>query len=169
MAPTAVNFYSTQSQLVQNSRAGGRGETLIPHYDGGKLEVYHMKYTSPASNGPAATNVISMGYLPQGLIIPHLTALIASDFGSTTTIDVGLNEFKKNDGTVVAADDDEFWNDLDVSGQAVNTTLAATGVAAVKNSGFLLEGFAEVIVTLASAGMQAAATLDLFFVVARGN
>jgi hypothetical protein len=169
MAPTAVNFRSTQSQLIQSARAGGRGDTLIPHGDGGKLEIFHMKYTSPASGGPAATNVISMGYLPQGLLIPHLTSLICSDFGSTTTIDVGLNEYKKNNGTLVAAAPEKLWDNLDVSGAAVNTTLAATGVAAVKNSGLLLDGFAEVIVTLASAGMQAAATLDLFFVVARGN
>jgi hypothetical protein len=168
MALTAIDFYSTQSTLAKNARAGGRGDTLIPHYDGGRLEVYHQRFVSPAG-AVAAAKVISMGYLPQGRIIPHLTALIASDFGSNGTIDVGFNEYKKNDGTLVAADPDELWDDLDISGQAVNTTLAATGVAAVKNEGFVLEGFAEVIVTTATAGMQAAATLDLFFVIARGN
>lgn len=169
MAATVVDHYSTQSQLAADARAGGRGDTLIPHYDGGKLRVFHMKYTAPASGNPVDTEVISMGYLPQGLIIPGLTCLHSSDFGGAGTIDIGLNEYKQNDGTVVAADPDEFWNDLDVSGQAVNTTLAATGVSAVKQGGFQLNGQAEVIVTLASGDMQAAATLDLFFVMACAN
>lgn len=169
MVATAVDHYSTQSQLVQNARAGGRGNTLIPHEDNGKLRIYHFRYVAPASGNPVDTDVISMGYLPQGKIIPHLTALTSTDFGAAGTIDVGLNEYKKNDGTVVAADADEFWNDLDVSGQAVNTTLAATGVTAVKYAGFELDGFAEVIVTLASGGMQAAAELNLFFAMVNGQ
>ena len=169
MVATAATHYSTQSQLVENARNGGRGDTLIEHNDGGKLRVFHMHYTAPASGNPSAGSVISMGYLPQGLVIPGLTCLHATDFGSNGTIDVGLNEYKKNDGTVVAADADEFWNDLDISGQAVNTTLAATGVAVTLQQGFQVLGFAEVIVTLATAGMQAAATLDIFFVMATGN
>lgn len=168
MAETAVNYYSVQSQLVENARAGGRGDTLIDHKDGGKLQVFHMNYTSPGG-GIADGSVVSLGYLPNCKVIPHLTSLQSTDFGGATTIDIGLNEYKKNDGTVVAADADEFFNDLDVSGQAVNTTLAVDGVATAQDQGFDVEGFAEVIMTLAGGTMQAAARIDIWFVVARAN
>lgn len=171
MTATVPDFFSDQSTLTYAMREPGNlGDTLIPHYDGpNKLTIFHQSYTAPVSGNPTATEVISMGFLPQGLIIPHLTGLISSDFGSNGTIDVGLNEFKTNAGVLVAADPDEFWDDLDISGQDVNTTLAATGVTAVKYGGFNLTGYAEVLVTLATAGMQAGAQLHIYWAMLRGN
>lgn len=167
MAATAIDYYSVQSTKVKNARAGGRGDVLVDRRDFNKPRILHFKYVSPAG-GIAASKVISMGYVPQGRIIPHLTALISTDFGSNGTIDVGFNEYKTNAGVTTVAAPAALWDDLDISGQAVNTTLAATGVTAVKYSGFDVLGFAELIVTTATAGMQAAATLDIFIVQVSG-
>lgn len=169
MVATSIDHYSTQSQLVANARAGGRGDTLIEHQDSGKLRIFYFNYTAPASGNPAAGEVLSMGFLPQGRIIPGLTCLHSTDFGSNGTIDVGFNEYNKNDGTVVAADPDELWDGLDVSGQDVETRLSETGVTAVKYGGFQLEGFAELIVTFNTAGMQAAAELHIFVAMVNGQ
>lgn len=165
MVATAIDYYSVQSQLVQNARAGGRGDTLIDHKDHGKVEMYHFEYTSPVG-GITANKVISLGYLPQGKILPAHSYWMSTDFGSTGTIDLGFNEYKSNDGEVQAAAPEAIFNNLDVSGQDVKSDFTDGEVGP---DGLDLSGFAELMFRTNTAGMQAGAVVHVYVAMIRGN
>jgi hypothetical protein len=158
---TEYDYKSDQlSRVADDFDLYKRGDTLIQHYDNGKVRCIRMTFTAP-SGGLTAGDVIGMGYLPQGLILPN-SIIRTTDFGSTTTLDVGFGAYTDNDGTIVPENGDALIDGLDVSGQAVNATFLTAAETAAQD-GYLVEGWAPVIATVVGSTMQAGAKISLYF------
>lgn len=140
MAPLTIDNRSDQETLRQNTR----GDALYAPYDYGKIRCYHFRFKNETGGTIAADSIIALGLVPQGLILPT-SKIICTDLGTGVTLDIGFDEYKKNDGVLVAADTDELVDGTDVATAAINSELHEIGTAAVQNSGYVLDGQALLV------------------------
>lgn len=135
-----LDYQSDQYAITQNLR----GDNLRPPSDYNKLRVIHFRYKNTTGSTIAADKIVALGYVPQGLILPS-SVLICTDLGTSTNIDVGFDEYKKNDGTLVAADADFLIDGADVHTAAIEKTFNTIGTANVTGAGYKLQGFALLV------------------------
>ena len=164
MAATAIDYYSDQATYLQNLR----GDVLQQHDDIGKLYVYHFRFDNGTGSTIAADSVIELGKVGQGLILPT-SKIICEDLGTSTTLDIGFDEYYKDDGTLVAADPDVLIDGADVSTAAINTDFHSIGTSSIKNAGFLLEGWAKLLVMPRVSTWAAGAELNVYLHVIHGK
>lgn len=140
MAPLTIGNSSDQVTALDALR----GETLQQHYDVNKLRVYHARFNNDTGSVIAADINIALISIPQGLILPQ-SRVICEDLGTGTLLDVGFDEYKKNDGTLVASNPDFLIDGADVSTAAINSEFHTIGTAVVTNQGYVLEGQALLV------------------------
>lgn len=162
MTVLTPSYYSEQVTTLRNKR----GDRLIKPADGGgRIRNFYAYYKNTTGATIAANSIISLMFVPGGRIIPHLSYILTSDFGSTTTLEVGWNQYKENDTDTVTDDTNGLIDALDVSGQAVSQFLSASAsgsVAAVRSPGVTIGGYAEILAKVLGSTMAADATIELY-------
>lgn len=112
--------------------------TLLDHVDvTPDVEMVHVTYTHAAPD-VAGVGTIDLLHLDYGRIkiYPHLSLLGHSQFAATADLHLGHREYVQLDGTVVAEDDNAFFDNVDAGGGALGLTVwsavtgASTAVAA---------------------------------------
>jgi hypothetical protein len=73
-------------------------------------------YTHLAAQG-AGTGTIYLGYLPAGdyWVFPQLSTLVSSAWATNADAHIGFPAFTKIDGTTETADDNRFFDNVDVA------------------------------------------------------
>ena len=168
MAGLTIDYQSDQYTQVASYHAGGRGDVLIPHTDAGKLRCFHFRYKNETGGTIAADKTIALGYLPQGKILP-MSKVICTDLGTGTTLDLGFDEYKKNDETLVASNPDFLVDGADVATAAINSELHTIGTAEVQNDGYTLEGFALLVAQPRVSTWAADGELNVFIFMLTGQ
>lgn len=125
----------------------------------GRLRKMRFDFTQGAAAGDA-TSTMALVIVPAGITRVYLReSIIAfSAFGAARTLDIGYSAYTNRDGDAVAADDNAFVDDLDVSAAG---TSALTGVVGGEES-ILFESQSEITIfaTVAGGTIPAAATLN---------
>ena len=105
-----------------------------------------LEYTNNTGAALPAGTVIEMGVVSHTLILP--SSLVQHDaLGAARTMDVGIQEYTKDDGSVEAADADALISALDVSA-AGNTAMKDDTASLTNRNGLLIEGQTSILVTI---------------------
>lgn len=129
----------------------------------GKLRIAYFSFTQGAAAGDA-TSTADLVKLPPGRVrvLEELSKIRFSAFGASRVLDIGYKTYTGNDGVAVAADDDGFATDIDVSA-AGNATFAEANHAANTHL-FQSRDGVTVYATVAGGTIPAAATLSGYVV-----
>ena len=112
-----------------------------------KGSVKYIDFDVYTHSAGAGTGEINLGKLPAGTIriIPDLCRIITSQFGANADLHIGHRAYTQEDGTVIAEDDNEWLDNADAGGGALDTVLTDGGTTANQyNSKEGIEVFAMV-------------------------
>lgn len=107
-----------------------------------KVHVFPT-YTHAAGAG---TGEINLGLLPPGeiTIYPDLCRLIASQFATSADLHIGHRAYTQPDGTAVVEDDNEWADNVDVAGGAIDAAFTLPAAPTVYDSQKGIEVYAMV-------------------------
>lgn len=136
--------------------------SLLDNLDlGGNARVARFTFTQGAAAGDATSTATLFKVQARERLVGYLSKLYFSAFGASRTLDVGYAAHtNERTGVAVTADTDAFCTAVDVS-SAGSCLFDEAGTAAAIE-GFVFEGEANVLATVAGGTIPAAATLKGF-------
>ena len=130
------------STYLTNQEAANRDN--LKRNDPQNLKVWHPTvYTHAAGAG---TGEINLGKLPAGeiTVYPDLCRVISSQFAASADLHIGHRAYTQPDGTAVAEDDNEWLDNGDAGGGALDTAFTAITGPTVYDSQAGIEVYAMV-------------------------
>lgn len=163
MALLPIADKSSQADITTSNGLGNRSLGL---YDrGGPVKAFRFSYTNDTGGTLAAGSNIQLATVGPCLILPTSTISVSA-LGASRTLDLGFQEHEDNEDNTVAADIDALIDGADVSA-AIDTTLLAVGVDAVKEGGLELKAQTDILAQINGGTIPNGATIEGFlFVIA---
>jgi len=131
------------------------------------LKVWHPPVYTHASAAGAGTGEINLGTLPPGeiTIYPDLCRLITSQFGASADIHLGHRAYTQPDGTAVVEDDNEWVDNGDAGGGAIDAAFLLPTSPTVYDS----QAGIEVFAMIDAGDIEVGDTIEVVFVYSQAS